>query len=288
MCFNQQLNPIGQNQLSQPLINQSLLPTVNQHNSSVHSNTNVTQERGNVDFKPSIKLRPLKLQNFNGNPIHFHGWINNFNTMIQNNTSITDTHRISYLQNSVSGKAKDLIHAYSCDPSYYQTALNELMRHFGDRIIVINAFINQLENWQMNFQNKQSFIAFSSFLKRLVQAFVCLGFTADLQSTTLIRKAKEKTKHHLVLKWTEHCLSELSSDPTLVDFQQWLELQAQIYDKVSRESNQRTISSQASKFVNSNNRQTKPYNSNLSGSVNNASTENGRKLWNFAPQQKQP
>ena len=288
MCINQQLNPVGQIQFSQPLINQSLLPTVNQHISSVHSNTNVTQERGNNDFKHSIKLLPLKLQNFNGNPIHFHEWINNFNTMIHINTSITDTHRITNLQNSVSGNAKDLIHAYSCDPSYYQTALNELIRHFVDRTIVVNAFINQLENWEMNFQNKQSFIAFSSFLKRLVQAFQYLGFTADLQSTTLIKKAKEKTPHHFVLKLTEYCLTELSSDPTLVDFQQLLELQAQIYDKVSRESNQRTISSQASKFVHSNNLQTKPYKSNLPLSVNNASAENSRKHWNFAPQQKQP
>ena len=288
MCINQHSNPAGQNQLSQPLINQSLLPTVNQHISSAYSNPNVTQEKGNVDFKHSIKLPPLKLQNFNGDPIHFHEWINNFNTMIHNNPSITDTHRITYLQNSVSGKAKDLIHAYSCDPSYYQTALNELIRHFGDRTIVVNAFINQLENWQMNFQNKQSFIAFSSFLKRLVQAFQYLGFTADLQSTALIKKAKEKTPHHLVLKWTEHCLTELNSDPTLVDFQQWLGLQAQIYDKVSRESNQRTISSQASKFVNSNNPQTKQYNGNPSVSVNNASAENSRKQWNFGPQQKQP
>ena len=210
MCINQPLNPVGQNQLSQPSINQSLLPTVNQHISSVYSNPNVTQEKGNVDFKHSIKLPPLKLQNFNGDPIHFHEWINNFNTMIHNNPSITDTHRISYLQNFVIGKAKDLIHAYSCDPSYYQTALNEIIRHFGDRTIIMNTFINQLENWQMNFQNKQSFIAFSSFLKRLVQAFQYLGFTADLQSTTLIKKAKEKTPHHLVLKWTEHCLTELS------------------------------------------------------------------------------
>ena len=31
MCINQQLNPVGQNQFNQPLINQSLLPTVNQH-----------------------------------------------------------------------------------------------------------------------------------------------------------------------------------------------------------------------------------------------------------------
>ena len=196
MCINQQLNPVGQNQLSQPLINQSLLPTVNQHISSVYSNTNVTQERGNNDFKHSIKLPPLKLQNFNGNPIHFHEWINNFNTMIHNNTSFTNKHRITYLQNSVSGKAKDLTHAYSCDPSYHQTALNELIRHFGDRTVVVNAFINQLINRQMNFQNKQSFIAFSSFLKRLVQAFQYLG----LQQTSSLQHSlrKPKRKHHIL------------------------------------------------------------------------------------------
>ena len=51
MFINEQLNPVGQNQFSQPSINQSSLLTVNQHISSVHSNTNVTQERGNFDFK---------------------------------------------------------------------------------------------------------------------------------------------------------------------------------------------------------------------------------------------
>ena len=40
-------------------------------------------------------------------------------------------------------------------------------------------------------------------------------------------------------------------------------------------------------FVNLNNLQTKPYKSNLLLSVNNASAENSRKHWNFAPQQKQ-
>ena len=69
---------------------------------------------------------------------------------------------------------------------------------------------------------------------------------------------------------------------------QRLELQAQIYDKVSRESNQRTISSQASKFVNSNNLQTKQFISNLSVSINSASPENSEKHRNFALQQKQP
>ena len=108
MCINQRLNPVGQNLFNQPLINQSLQPNVNQDISSVHSNTNVTQERGNIDFKHSIKLPPLKLQNFNSNPIHIHEWIKNFNTMIHNNTSITDTHRIMLLAEFCKWESKGL------------------------------------------------------------------------------------------------------------------------------------------------------------------------------------
>ena len=89
-------------------------------------------------------------------------------------------------------KAKELIHAYSCDPSYYQTALNELINHVGDRTIVVNAFINQFQNWQVNHQNKQNFFAFLYFLKRLSQAFLYLGFIADPQSTTLLKKPKKR------------------------------------------------------------------------------------------------
>ena len=150
------------------------------HANASNANFNPVTQLTNLDYKHSIKLPPLKLQNFNGDPLHFHEWINNFYSMILNITSMTDLHQITYLQNSVSGKAKDLIHAFSYDPSYYQTALNELINHFRDRTVVVNAFTNQLENWQVNHQNKQSFIALSSFLKRLVQAFQYLGFIADL------------------------------------------------------------------------------------------------------------
>ena len=230
----------------------NILPTssVRQHQAPVFatagqfipSMTNSELQPTSVDLKCSIKLPPLKLQNFNGNPMHYHEWINNFFSMVHNNISITDTHRITYLQNSVSGKAKDLIHAYSCDPSYYNTALNEIMCRFGDPSVVVNAFINQLESWKCNSSyNKQSFIAFSSFLKRLVQAFQNLGFQADLQSSTLLRKAKEKIPHNLLLKWTEYTLTENVTTTTLVEFQKWLDVQARVYDKVNQENRTSTF-----------------------------------------------
>ena len=102
--------------------------------------------------------------------------------MDQNNVSITDTRRITYQQNSVSGKAQELIHAYSFNPAYYNTALNEIISPFGDPVEV-NAFINQLENWKCNINyKKQSFIAFFSFLKGLVHALQNLVFHANLCS----------------------------------------------------------------------------------------------------------
>ena len=121
-----------------------------------------------------------------------------FLNLVHNNISLTDTHRITYLQNSVVGKAKKKIQAYSWDPAYYLIALKELMDHFGDASIVVNAFINQLEAWcPNNDYNKQNFVSFASFLKRLVQAFDYLGCKADLQSSTLMMKAKEKIPHNI-------------------------------------------------------------------------------------------
>ena len=90
-------------------------------------NSNTAPYWQNPTSKHSIKLQPLTIQTFNDNPLKYHEWINSFYCLVHNNTSNTDTHRITYLQNAVIGKAKDVIQAYSCDPVYYSTALNELM-----------------------------------------------------------------------------------------------------------------------------------------------------------------
>ena len=111
------------------------------------------------------------------------------------------------------------------------------MSYFGDPTIVVNAFINQLENWKSTDDyNKQNFVAFASFLKRLVQAFQYLGYTVDIQSSTLMKKAKEKIPHNILLKWTEYTVTSIETPTTFVEFQKWLEVQAHVYDKINREN----------------------------------------------------
>ena len=110
------------------------------------------------------------------------------------------------------------------------------MTHFGDPSVIVSAFINQLGPWHAtDSNNKKSFVAFSHFLKRLVQTIEYLGFQADLQSSTLLKKAKEKVPYNILLKWTEHRLTTTAKPASLRSFQQFLELHAQTYNTINRE-----------------------------------------------------
>ena len=102
--------------------------------------------RDKIDFKTTVKLPPIQIPSFDGNPLAFHDWLNMFNATVDSNTTISDTHRITYLQNDVTGKAKELIKGYSCNPVFYKPALEDLKSRFGDTFIVVNAYIKQLEN----------------------------------------------------------------------------------------------------------------------------------------------
>ena len=87
-----------------------------------------------------------------------------------------------------------------------------------------------------NDYNKQNFVAFASFLKRLKQMFQYLAYTANLQSSTLMKKPKEKVPHNILLNWTEHTVTSIERSILLVEFQKWLEVQAHVYDKINREN----------------------------------------------------
>ena len=51
-----------------------------------------------------------------------------------------------------------------------------------------------------------------------------------------MKKAKEKIPHNILIEWTEHIITSIGNQPTLSDFQKWLEVQAQVCDKINREN----------------------------------------------------
>ena len=102
------------------------------------------------------------------------------------------------------------------------------MNHFGDPSVVVSAFINQHESWHAtDSNNKKPFVAFSIFLKPLVQKFKYLGFHADIQSSPLLKKAKEKVPYKILLKWTKHRPTTTAEPASLRCLQQFSELHAE-------------------------------------------------------------
>ena len=180
-----------------------------------------------------IKLPPIQITKFDGDPLAFQDWINIFKASVHENTSKPQTRRITYLQNSVNGKAKDVFRGYSCNPALYHVALAELKSRVGAPQYIVTAYIHRLENWaHISSQNPQTLVSFFTFLQQLVQTFINLRFTVDLQSSTVLTIAKKKLPHNLLLKWTEHIVRNNILSQTLLDFQQWLEIQARVLEAV--------------------------------------------------------
>ena len=66
----------------------------------------------------------------------------------------------------------------------------------------------------------------------MVQTFIDLHYTADLQSSTVLSKAKTKLPHNLLTKRTEYTVKSAIEIPTLLHFQPWLEIQAGVAEKL--------------------------------------------------------
>ena len=79
------------------------------HSSETYASFLPGQEK--IDYKFSVKLPPIKLPNYDGDPMAYHDWINMFQATVDRNHTISHTHRMTYLQKSyaaiVSGKNED-------------------------------------------------------------------------------------------------------------------------------------------------------------------------------------
>ena len=91
-----------------------------------------------------------------------------------------------------------------------------------------------------------------------------------------MKKSKEKIQHNILIKRTENTIALIGKRATLSEFQKWLEVQAQVYDKINRENVQKP----------SNNTITFGQNNNNVSRINNTDSRNSNavnKLSNKSP-----
>ena len=79
----------------------------------------------------TMSLPKISIDNFIGDPLKCHQLFSFFEATIRNNSGLPDAQKMTYLQNSVTQKAKDSISGYSYNGDYYHEAIAELSKKFG-------------------------------------------------------------------------------------------------------------------------------------------------------------
>ena len=148
---------------------------------------------------------------------------------------------MTFLQNSVTHKARDSISGYSYNEDYYNAAIAELTRKFGKPQHIVAAYLDQLERRAKTRQDEpNTFVSFSSFLRRLVQAFRLHIFEADLKSSAVLRMARDKLNPNMIIRWNQHTRSQGLLPPNLTHFADWIDSYAEACADISPQRNQRT------------------------------------------------
>ena len=213
---------------------------VNGHQQPIHNGNKANQQTARPQYSDSyhhqsffrnnyrsVKLPDIRRQKFDGDPLKWNEWSCMFSSAIHQNRDITDNERMSYLQTLVVGPAREAISEYLCNPGFYHDALSELERRFGNPQHVVAALTKELELWQRSQANDHAtLISYASFLRKLVQTFNAHGFYADLNSTYLVRIARDKLPWSLKMKWSEHLVDNGSPFPGLEDLSIWMDKQA--------------------------------------------------------------
>ena len=81
----------------------------------------------------AFSLPKISLDHFSGDPLMWHQWYSFFKSTIHNNPALSTVQKMTYLQNSVTHKAKDFISGYSYNGDFYEETLQELIRKLESR-----------------------------------------------------------------------------------------------------------------------------------------------------------
>ena len=156
----------------------------------------------------AFSLPKISLDHFAGDPLMWHQWYSFFKSTIHDNPALSTVQKMTYLQNSVTDKAKNFIGGYSYNGDFYEEALQEPIRKFGKPQHVVSAYLTQLEQWpRTRMDDPSSFVSFASFLRRLAQTFRLHHFESDLKASAVVTVAKEKLTTPMTIRWNQHVRS---------------------------------------------------------------------------------
>ena len=136
---------------------------------------------------------------------------------------LSDDVKLTYLKTLVTGKAKAVIADVAYCGAMYRDALRSLERKFGQPQTVVTAPLKK--------HNSDNIISYSLAISSLVGVFKSLNYEADLRSASLLNMAVSKLPPNIKESWSLHAVRQFSSQPTLLNFKEWLSVKAEAHER---------------------------------------------------------
>ena len=171
----------------------------------------------------------VQLPRFDGNPRDWPRWIGLFRTLMHDQKSLSQAEKMAHLQSSVTGLARQLIEGMLFDGSYYQAALETLMKRFGRECDIVQANLAAVFNAApVRDMDVNSLERYHAAVHCAVKVLQNMAFTGDLHSTENLGRAVIKLPDGLKREWGKAVVEMEPARPSLIDFDDWLDKQVRI------------------------------------------------------------
>ena len=118
-----------------------------------------------------------------------------------------------------------------CSGNLYAEALEKLQSRFGKYHIVVKAHLNHLRKCvKLSDDCLHEVRRFSDVISTAVKTFKRLGYTNDLHGANNLNMVVDKLPHSLCIKWKEYRRGKELKYATLLDFEKWIEVEAEVHD----------------------------------------------------------
>ncbi|XP_057366740.1 uncharacterized protein LOC130687584 [Daphnia carinata] len=173
----------------------------------------------------TLVRQPKPLKPFNGDPREWAFFLGNFNSQVSNGL-LDDSQRLVLLRESLTPQVANRIINLLYDGKNFQAALDALTKRYGHPYLIARAHLESLSRLPTVKEEYSSLSHFVAELNSAVAALQGTGYDLELKSTTLLTQLLGKLPVTLRRKWGSHVTGILPNQPTLLDFNDWIETES--------------------------------------------------------------
>lgn len=190
----------------------------------ISENENACTSQSKVEMAKGLLntqgLPKLHVKTFNGNSEEWPEFILNFKSLIDDNSSLTNAHKLAYLKTFLGKRPTDSVFGLLLHAENYGKALSELERIYGNSALVIEAYIERVRTFPP-LKDNSGLLALKSEVAQLVHMFRTMGYETDLKAKGLYTDLKSKLPLNMRESWGRYVVKK-GGDPNVEMFHQWL------------------------------------------------------------------